>query len=395
MVWHVLIAFVTGASMPLAFAPFSVWPVVILAPAILLWQLQFLSRTRQVFWISWCFGLGYFGFGVYWLYHSLHVYGHAPAFVVGGLTGLMIVTLACFVASAIAIHWRVVKIRLFPGVLWTLPLIWFAMEWAKGWVLTGFPWLGVGYAHINSPLAGLAPWVGVYGISAISIALSILLVQFKKNRAPLLAIPVLIIGLGGFLLQQIEWSEPSGEPLKVTMVQGNIPQEMKWRRSERPKIIQRYWDASQAYWSSDLVVWPEVAIPGRSEDMEKDFLLPMAEQIAAAESNLLTGIVVSRWLRREYHNSMLLMGEHQGVYHKRHMVPFGEYMPFREVLDFMRNYIKIPMSDMTPGPREQPMMEVNGVKLGVSICYEDVFSRDINLDLPDAEILINASNDDG
>jgi apolipoprotein N-acyltransferase len=390
---QLLIAFIAGSCMPLAFAPFSLWPVVILSPAILIFQLGLIHSSRQAFWLGWTYGLGYFGFGVYWLYHSMQVYGHAPVFVAVALTALMIVTLSTFIATTLGLYYRFKTI--WPGkvALWSLPLLWFAMEWAKGWVLTGFPWLSVGYAHISSPLAGFAPLVGVYGLSAISIALSLMLAQWKQLKALLIVIVFLLSGAGGFALQQLEWSSESGRALSITMVQGNIPQEVKWQRDARKKIIDLYWGVTQEYWDSDLVVWPEVAIPGRSEDLEADYLMPMSMVASENGSNLLTGIVVSDWLRRQYYNSMLLMGDQQGVYHKRHMVPFGEYMPFRSVLEFMKNYIQIPMSDMTAGPHYQPLMSVKDVKLGVSICYEDVFSRDINLDLPDANILINTSND--
>ncbi len=390
---QLLIAFIAGSCMPLAFAPFSLWPVVILSPAILIFQLGFMQSSRQAFWLGGTYGLGYFSFGVYWLYHSMQVYGHAPVFVAVALTALMIVTLSTFVATALALYHRFKTT--WPGniALYSLPLLWFAMEWSKGWVLTGFPWLSIGYAHINSPLAGYAPLVGVYGLSAISIALSLMLAQWKQIKVLWIVVVFLLTGSAGFLLQQLEWSSESGRPLSITMVQGNIPQEVKWQRDARKKIIDLYWGITQGYWDSDLVVWPEVAMPGRSEDLEAEYLMPMAMAASEHGSNLLTGIVVSDWLRRQYYNSMLLMGDHQGVYHKRHMVPFGEYMPFRSVLEFMKNYIQIPMSDMSSGPYYQPLMSVKDVKLGVSICYEDVFSRDINLDLPDANILINTSND--
>jgi apolipoprotein N-acyltransferase len=146
-------------------------------------------------------------------------------------------------------------------------------------------------------------------------------------------------------------------------------------------------------WGHDLIIWPEVAIPGRQEDMQEDFLDPMAVAAKANQAHILTGIVVSNWLKREYYNSMLLLGSQQGVYHKRHLVPFGEFMPLRGLLDFMRSYIHIPMADMKPGASRQQAIELNGVRLGISICYEDVFSRDINLDLPAAHLLVNASND--
>ncbi len=393
MIVLLLVAFAIGASMPLAFSPFNFWPIVILSPAILIFQLSYINQRKHVFLLGFVYGLGYFGFGVNWIYNSLHVYGQAPPLVAGGLTGLMIVTLSLFIGMALVLYKKLMFLYPARWTVWSLPLIWFSMEWLKGWVLTGFPWLSLGYAHINSPLAGYASLVGVYGLSSVSILLSLLLVNWKQNKTPLSLILILCIGLAGFSLKQINWTEESGEPLSITMIQGNIPQEMKWQRDDRQKILDIYWDATKLNWSSDLVVWPEVAIPGRSEDLQEEILLPMSMQASENNSNLLTGIVVSDWMKREYYNSMILMGNHQGVYHKRHLVPFGEYYPFRQLLSFMKSYINIPMSDMKAGPDEQPMMSVNDVKLGVSICYEDVFSRDINRDLPAANILVNTSND--
>lgn len=390
---QLLIAFAAGVSMPLAFAPFSFWPVVIFSPALLIFQASILQQGRQLFWLGWVYGLGYFGFGVSWIYNSLHVYGHAPAVVAGGLTLLMIMTLSLFIGSTLYLTHRLTQSYPSKVMLWSLPFILFAMEWLKGWVLTGFPWLSLGYAHIDSPLAGYAPLIGVYGLSFLSILVSLSLVVWIKQKKPaLLGVP-LVIGLTGFSLQQIDWTEPSEQPLTITMIQGNIPQEMKWDPKNRMKIIDGYWKASQQHWDSDLIVWPESAIPGRSEDLERHLLLPMAEKASEHDSYLLTGILVSNWKKRQYFNSMILLGDRRGEYHKRHLVAFGEYYPLRDLLSFMKSYIDIPMSDMTAGPQHQALLSVKGVKLGVSICYEDVFSRDINLDLPQANILINTSND--
>ncbi len=393
MLLHLLIAFAAGAGMPLAFAPFFFWPIVILSPALLIFQLSFLNNTKHVFLLGVFYGLGYFGFGVNWIYHSLYNFGHAPALVAAALTGLMILTLSLFIGAALIAYKTLMK--RYPGYWssWSLPLIWFSMEWFKGWVLTGFPWLSVGYAHTGSPLAGFVPLVGVYGVGSLSILISLSMVKWKKEKSPVYLILIAAIGLSGFGLQQISWTEKFSDPLNITMIQGNIPQEMKWRREDRRKILDIYQDATQLNWNSDLIVWPEVAIPGRSEDLQDNFLTPMSLQASENNSNLLVGILVSDWMRRIYYNSMMLMGDHQGVYHKRHLVPFGEYYPFRRLLSFMRQYIDIPMSDMTAGPDEQAVMSVKGIKLGVSICYEDVFSRDINLDLPAANILVNTSND--
>jgi apolipoprotein N-acyltransferase len=304
----------------------------------------------------------------------------------------MIVTLSLFIGGALAAYRAIQNRYHHPWLIWSLPLTWFAMEWLKGWVLTGFPWLSVGYAHIHSPLSGFAPLIGVYGLGLLSLSVSLLLVLWYQQKKLWYPLAVLVISMVGYALQHIEWTQVVGESLKITMVQGNVDQAKKWRSDERAKIIKTYWQATQQHWDADLVVWPEAAIPGRSEDMQ-DVLIPMAQQARTHNSSLLTGIIVSDWLKREYYNSMLLMGNNEGVYHKRHLVLFGEYYPFRDLLDFMRVYIRIPMSDMSPGPAQQPLMSVNDVKLGVSICYEDVFSRDINRDLPEANILVNTSND--
>lgn len=393
MLRQLLLALVAGACMPLAFAPFSVWPVVILSPAVLLYQLSIFDHKKSIFWLGWIFGLGYFGFGVYWIYNSLHVYGHAPVIVAAALALLMICVLSLFVGLFALLFQRLKQLKGLNTALWLAPLLWFSMEWFKGWIITGFPWLSIGYAHIDSPLAGFAPLVGVYGVGSLSILISVALVAGVKQKVGLAAAVIVLVTGGGLALNQLTWTEVSGDTLNVTMVQGNIPQEMKWRRKDRQKILDIYWQATRKHWNSDLIVWPEVAIPGRSEELEKDVLMPLAMQASEHNSSILTGIIMSDRNENEYYNSMLLLGKHQGVYHKRHLVPFGEYYPLRNLLAFMKSYIRIPMSDMAAGPDEQQLMSVNKVKLGISICYEDVFSRDINLDLPEANILLNTSND--
>jgi apolipoprotein N-acyltransferase len=223
--------------------------------------------------------------------------------------------------------------------------------------------------------------------------MAIALVQLVKyRRYPYLAI-VLLIPAMGLLLGKIEWTEPHLTPLQVTMVQGNIPQEIKWRYEERQNIFNIYWRETKQHWDSDLIIWPETAIPGGSEDIAQGTLIPMSIAATEQDSNILTGVVVSETANNTYYNSMLLLGNNQGVYHKRHLVVFGEYMPLRWLLEFMNSYINIPFSDLQSGVVDQVPMSVNGVELGVSICFEDVFSREILIALPEASLLVNASND--
>jgi len=383
---------VLGSLLPLAFAPLSIWLLAIVLPALLILLTDTQTSWRRVFVIGGLFGLGYFGFGVSWVYNSLHEFGHAAPAVAGGLSALMIAYMAIFTALTL-VGWKLVQ--QYAGVkgIWLLPLFWFAFDWLRGWFITGMPWLSLGYSQVDSPLGGFAPIVGVYGLSALCLVMAIALVQVVKYRrypylGLLLLIPALGLGLG-----KIEWTEPHLTPLKVTMVQGNIPQEIKWRYEERQNIFNIYWRETNQHWDSDLIIWPETAIPGHSEDIAQGVLIPMSIAATEQDSNILTGVVVSETANNAYYNSMLLLGNNQGVYHKRHLVVFGEYMPLRWLLDFMNSYINIPFSDLRSGAVDQVPMSVNGVELGVSICFEDVFSREILITLPEASLLVNASND--
>ncbi len=386
------LAALLGSLMPLAFAPLSFWPLLFLLLALLLILVETQSSCRRVFFIGCFFGLGYFGFGVYWIYNSLHDFGMAPPVVAGSLTALMVVVLALFPGFTLS-GWKFIQRSSGQQGIWILPLLWFAFEWLRGWIFTGMPWLSLGYSQIESPLAGFAPLVGVYGLSALSVLLVLGLLRIFSNREyRYIALVVLIPGLG-IILQNIDWTDAQSDTLKVTIVQGNIPQEIKWQYDQRQNIFNIYWRETIKNWDSDLIVWPETALPGRSEEIEQDILLPMSITAAEQGSSILTGLIVTDSVKDRYYNSMMLLGTDQGVYHKRHLVMFGEYYPMRWLLDFMSGLINIPYSDMEPGPDEQPMMSVKGIKIGLSICFEDVFTRDIMLAMPEATILVNASND--
>ena len=347
---------------------------------------------KRLFLHGWLFGNGYFGVGIYWTYNSLHDFGQAPPVVAVLIAALLAVYLAIF-PGFILCAWQWSKRQIGSRAIWLLPLFWFAFEWLKGWFLTGMPWLSLGYAYTDSPLSGFAPLIGVYGISGLSVLISIALIKvFRQKQYAAISI-ILLIPAIGFLLQSIDWTRVEGDPLKVTMVQGNIPQEIKWQYDQRQNIFNTYWRETREHWDSDLIVWPETALPGRSERIEKSILTPIAKKAIEQGSHILTGVIASDSANKRFYNSMVLLGEKQGSYHKRHLVVFGEYYPLRWLLDFLRSWINIPYSDLTPGPDDQALMSVKGIKLGLSICFENVFSRDIMRDLPEANILVNTSND--
>ncbi len=390
------LALLLGCLLPLAFAPFNVWFISVLSVAGLIYLWQSCTDKRQYFLTGFFFGLGYFSVGIYWVYISLHDFGQATPFVATLITVLLICWLSLYIAL-LGLAYQSVKALFSTQTAYALlPLLWFAMEWLKGIILTGFPWMSLGYSYVDTPFSVFAPWIGSYGLGAISVAMSIIVVlvisrNVKANKRVIVSFIAIIIGLS--IVAQKEQTQAMPQSLKISQVQGNIAQHIKWQASKRQEIFNVYWQQTQQHWDSDLIVWPETAVPGRSELIEDSVLLPMSMLAAENETNILFGVVVSDLAKSRYFNSMLMVGENQGLYHKRHLVPFGEYMPMRWLLEFVNQFIKIPMSDMQKGDAQQTLMSVNGVKLGVSICYENVFSRDINLDLPEANILINASND--
>ena len=386
------VALVLGSLLPLAFAPFSIWPLAILIPALMLTVVQGSMSLRSIFLTAWIFGTGYFGFGVYWIYNSLHDFGMAPPVVAGGITGLLVIYLALAPALVFTI-WCQARRRIGEVSLWLLPLLWFGLEWFKGWFLTGMPWLSLGYSQTGSPLSGFAPLIGVYGIGALCLFMSVALFLLVRDRRYSMLVILVAIPLSGWLLQQVEWTVPLSKPLRVTMVQGNIPQEVKWRRDQRQNIFNTYWRETGRFWDSDLVIWPETALPGNSEEIEQSVLQPMQETLIEQGTTIISGLVGSDKEAGQYYNSAVLLGTERVWYHKRHLVIFGEYYPMRWLLNLFSDLINIPYSDLTPGPREQELMIVDGNALGLSICFEDVFSRDIMLALPAANLLINLSND--
>jgi len=381
-----------GALLALAFAPFFLWPLAVLIPAVLIWLNRNTTSQRQLFISGWLFGVGYFGCGVYWIYNSLHDFGMAPPLVAGGLTGLLVIYLAVTPGLAL-MCWRRAEQYLGSAGLWLLPLFWFGLEWFKGWFLTGMPWLSIGYSQTESTLAGFAPLVGVYGISALCMLMSVaLFAAIKQRRYSLLSL-LLLVPLTGWLLQQFDWTEPMDQPISVTMVQGNIPQELKWRGDQRQHIFNTYWRETSFHWDSDLIVWPETALPGHSHQIRHSILPGLQAAALRHESVILSGILYSGEEQRRFYNSVMQFGANQGIYHKRHLVVFGEYFPMRWLLDWLSGMINIPYSDLTAGPERQTLMQLGDYRLGISICFEDVFSRDIMLDLPQANLLVNVSND--
>jgi apolipoprotein N-acyltransferase len=387
-------AALAGAALPLAFAPFGHWwaaPPLLAVLFLLVDGQPGRERAARGFW----FGAGSFSTGTYWLYISIHDFGGVFPPIAVALCAALILLMAVYLAAWGALCGLVPGRH--PGwqLLAVLPATWVVVEWARGWLLTGFPWLSLGYGQVDGPLAAWAPLGGVHGLSLVVAATGGALALLVRGTAPqrLAAAGLLgAVALATALLTGREWTAPAGRPMAVALVQGGIAQDRKWLLEELETTKTLFRDLTVGLDRAELIVWPEAAIPALAHE-EEDFLRGLGELMKARQQTLVLGMLTFDFGTGEVRNSLLAVGSRSGVYHKRHLVPFGEFFP---VPDFVRNVLRLmnlPYSDITPGLEGQRPLEAGAVALAPTICYEDAFGAELRDFLPEAGLLVNVSND--
>jgi apolipoprotein N-acyltransferase len=382
------LAFGAGAAAVAAFAPVGLYPLAIVALAVLV-HLWARASPRTAFWCGFAFGLGLFGAGASWVYVSLAKFGGMPPALSALSTALFCALLALFPAIAGWLQARVCAGE-WPRACLVVPGAWTVLEWLRSWFFTGFPWLSAGYAATGWPVAGYAPLAGVFGLSMLTVVLAGLLWLLARRQRPVLAgIVAAAILAGGEVLQRVEWSTPEGAPVSVALLQGNIEQELKFRPERYRGILDTYATLAEET-RAQLIVLPETAIPRFFDQIDPTYLSRLA---AAAERNggdLLLGVPY-RSHSAEYYNSVLTLGKARGqAYHKVHLVPFGEFIP--PGFGFVLRWLQIPLSDFSRGAPTQPALRVAGQRVAINICYEDAFGDEIARRLPEATLLVNVSN---
>ena len=382
--------------MPLAFSPFGLFPIGVLAPAVLFWLWQ-KAPPLYAFWYGFLFGFAMFGFGVSWVYVSMHDFGNMDAPLAAFAVVLFAAYLALYPALTGWVHARFVPRRGVLSAVLALPALWVLCEWLRGWVLSGFPWLAVGYGQIDAALAGFAPWLGVYGVSFAALASAGLLVQAWHNRRGTAwvahAAVLLVLWLGAWLVGRIEWTEPAGPPLRVALVQGNVALRDKWVPQKRLEIIRGYLELSRQTTEAGLVVWPESAVPGYLDELNAQFVPQLRQEYRNRGTDFLVGVIEKDRRSGAYYNSVIGVGSGEGAYRKRHLVPFGEFLPFPALFQWFIDRFQIPMSSFSRGSATQPPLTVAGQEVGVTVCYEDAFGAEVIQSLPQATLLVNVSED--
>jgi apolipoprotein N-acyltransferase len=389
-----LVLVAAGAALPFAYAPFGYFWVAPLSFALLMYCWQGASPT-QAFRFGFTFGLASFLGGVHWVYVSVHDVNQAPAAFAVLATLALVVVLSQFVAVTgwIAARWFTTG---GPGAwLVSLPALWVLTEWLRGWVFTGFGWLSAGYSQSDSWLMGYAAVGGVHLMSwLVSLTAGALLTLiFAEKKSRLAAATVLFaVWVGGFFVGGISWTQADGRELSVALVQGAIPQELKWQRSQFLPTLDLYRKLTEQNPNSDLIIWPEVAIPARYGDV-LDYLATIRGWADEHNSNVMLGILREDPNGGATQNVLISLGETPSFYVKRHLVPYGEYFPLP---DFARNWLRLmglPFTDVGAGDPRQDTLEVAGQKIAAMICYEDVFGAEQLGYFPEATLIVNVSND--
>ncbi|WP_020409694.1 apolipoprotein N-acyltransferase [Hahella ganghwensis] len=392
----------SGAILPFCFAPYDLWPLAF--PAIwLLLQIFAYDNVRQSLLQGWSFGLGFFGVGVSWVYVSIHDHGGASAPLAVALTALFVAAIALFPALQFALTARLISsskgAQSQIGRLLILISVWVLFEWVRSWLLTGFPWLYLGTAFIDTPLAGWAPVVGVYGVSLIALltAAATYACWQHRNRALQTAAILSLVALwaGGASLNTEQWTQPLDDTFTVSMVQANIPQEEKWLPANRNRITQEYLQMTEGLWDSDLILWPETALPF-FQHQAANLIDQLDQRAKNSDTTLAMGILSAEFDNAgeaTVYNSFAIIGDGEGLYNKQKLVPFGEYVPLESQLRGLIQFFNLPMSDMAKGAKNQNSLRFGQHRLMPLICYEVVYPDFVASYARQAELLVTVSND--
>lgn len=389
-----------GALMVFTFAPYSThWALVFVLLLVLYLSIQSLT-PKQGFWAGWCFGFGYFGLCVNWVYNSIHLFGSATAPLAGAVTLLFVLVMTVFPALTVWVYLRLRQRVHWLWHAWLFASVWVLLELARGKIMGGFPWALLGYSQTTEWFGALAPYIGVYGIGFLIVLLPTLLVDLvrhaQNNAYRVVASIVVLLIFGGTWfgvnkLDTVEISEAKGTELNIRLVQANIPQELKFSVERLQNSLDQYTRLSvEDLPPTDIIIWPETAIPTYFSRVES-VIEPFANALHAKGTEVLAGGFYSDG--EKAYNSVRQLAGAKALYKKRHLVPFGEYMPFRFLLGWLNQFIEIPMSDLGQGTGPNLPIVLKGEPLGLSICYEDVFGEEMRELIPESTVLVNVSND--
>ena len=421
-----------GSLLPLSMAPFNLWPAGIISVAgfsiLICGSSKKKLSFKAIFLRSLSYAIGLYTVGASWIFVSIHNYGQASV----GLSLLLITIFILFLSLLFALpfaqcnkamHTKTLtaglnsSFSLAVTMLLVFPSLWTLGEWFRGWVFTGFPWLYLGYAHTDTWISGWAPITGVLGLSwitAFSAALLGFLFKLKQQfvvkkiqtRSLLMSLAggitlTYFFWIGGFYLQKVEWTKATNKIVSIGLMQPAISLWSSWDPSHLDSILAQYREDTTSLLGNDLVVWPEAAIPKFQNEVE-NYLDSIEKEAIDTNSSVIIGLPImlnsnedlNKKNKTYYFNSALALGQGSGVYHKQHLVPFGEYVPFEKWLRGTINFFDLPMSIFNAGQPNQKNITIDrNIAIGTSICYEIAYSELVRKSAKNANLLLTISND--
>lgn len=387
LAWQLLAAVVAGGMTTLTASPFEFWWLGPLAAAMLFWGSHALTPAHAAL-KGLFYGLALFASGASWVYVSIHDYGHTGPLLAGLLTAIFVLVLALFFAAMLWGYRRFTSPRY---ALVSFAGIWVLAEVLRTYLFTGFPWLLLGSGFVDSPLAGWAPIGGVYLLSLLVVFSGTLLITLLIKRRLWAIGPLAVIWLTPVLLPT-QWTTPAEQSTSVAMVQGNLPQLIKWTADGQREAVNTFTRQTQAISDDvELIIWPETALP-----MLENQARPVLENIHARlpdNTALITGILQQDEQAEQFFNGVMGVGNVNGDYQKEHLVPFGEYLPLEGLLRGLINFFDLPTSFISPGPGQQAPMQAAGITLGNAICYEIIYPQLVASRARDSQAIVTISND--
>lgn len=404
-----LLLILAGAANTLAYAPYTLWWLPLITLVLLSGCLQFSRTPKQAALFGFSYGLGWFGVGISWVHVSIDQFGGLPLIASLALMALLVAYLALFPAFA---AWLSRKLQ--PGL--SFPLVftasWALAEWLRSVMLTGFPWLSLGYSQVDSPLRHWAPLIGEIGITLLLIFAAATLSNLLYSNSRFVAKTALagaaaLLLLCSPLMAPLKGWQTTEQALSVLLVQGNIKQDLRWAPEQEWPTMLKYLDLTRPYLAThQLVIWPEAAVP-RLEPLAQDFLENLDKSAFYSNTAIVTGIIDYRQQTDEAWNNLVVLGKqqpnadsghyfygHANRFSKHHLLPIGEFVPFERLLRQLAPIFDLPMSSFSRGSYVQPNLLANGYHLLPAICFEIAFPAQIRANMTaDTQVLLTVSND--
>ncbi|OCG02305.1 apolipoprotein N-acyltransferase [Gilliamella sp. wkB112] len=414
---NVILSLIAGGIAVFCYAPFHIWPLSFISFAALQWLIADKSKKQALF-IGLSWGIGYFATGIHWVYISIKQYGELPTAVAIIILGLLVVYMALYpmlFSFLLRLIDRFAPKFSFKQLVLAAPIVWQLTEFLRGYILTGFAWLQLGYSQLDSSLCAYFPIVGIDGVNLLTTivcGLAVYSLYHLKQTTPRkhifgAIIALFLIVIAPFSFKNINWTTVDTQrSANFSLIQGNISQSLRWNSEQLNNTLNTYAQLTEGNFSKDkIIIWSEASITDQ-EINQQPFLQYLDNEARANDSQIAVGIIDYRPAENfltngSVYNTLLVLGEEtpyqyptKNRYQKHHLVPFGEFTPLESVLEPIAALLDIPMSSMKAGDEKQPPLTIKGFKFTTAICYEVILSNLVwNNFTPDTDFLLTVSND--